>query len=107
MVRYGFDQGEASPCNKFSALLFLKPVTEDLGISCGDLSAALGVSAWLTALAYVAVCFFILPMLGIALLGSGWAYPVPLISAALCGAGIGAEIDLMAFFISHYFGLKS
>jgi len=56
---------------------------------------------------YVAVCFFILPMLGIALLGSGWAYPVPLIGAAFCGAGIGAEIDLMAFFISRYFGLKS
>jgi MFS family permease len=56
---------------------------------------------------YVAVCFFILPMAGIALLGSGWSYPVPLIGAALCGAGIGAEIDLMAFFIGRYFGLKA
>jgi len=27
--------------------------------------------------------------------------------AALCGAGIGAEIDLMAFFVSRYFGLKA
>jgi MFS family permease len=56
---------------------------------------------------YVAVCFFLLPMLGIALLGSGLANPVPLVGAALCGAGIGAEIDLMAFFISRYFGLKA
>jgi MFS family permease len=56
---------------------------------------------------YVAICFFVLPMAGIALLGSGLAYPVPLIGAALCGAGIGAEIDLMAFFISRYFGLKA
>ena len=56
---------------------------------------------------YVASCFFVLPMAGIALLGSGWAYPVPLVGAALCGAGIGAEIDLMAFFISRYFGLKA
>jgi len=56
---------------------------------------------------YVAVCFFVLPMLGIALLGSGWGFPVPLVGAALCGAGIGAEIDLMAFFISRYFGLKA
>jgi MFS family permease len=56
---------------------------------------------------YVATCFFILPMIGIALLGGGWEYPVPLIGAALCGAGIGAEIDLMAFFISRYFGLKA
>jgi MFS family permease len=56
---------------------------------------------------YVAMCFFILPMFGIALLGSGFGYPAPLIGAALCGAGIGAEIDLMAFFISRYFGLKA
>jgi MFS family permease len=56
---------------------------------------------------YVAASFFILPMFGIALLGSGWSYPAPLIGAALCGAGIGAEIDLMAFFISRYFGLKA
>jgi MFS family permease len=56
---------------------------------------------------YVAICFFVLPMLGIALLGSGWGYPAPLIGAALCGSGIGAEIDLMAFFIGRYFGLKA
>jgi MFS family permease len=56
---------------------------------------------------YVATCFFVLPMLGIALLVSHWAMPIPLIGAALCGAGIGAEIDLMAFFISRYFGLKA
>jgi MFS family permease len=56
---------------------------------------------------YVATCFFILPMVGVGLLGSGWGYPIPLFGAALCGAGIGAEIDLMAFFISRYFGLKA
>jgi MFS family permease len=56
---------------------------------------------------YVAICFFILPVIGIALFGSGWGNPAPLIGAALCGAGIGAEIDLMAFFVSRYFGLKS
>jgi len=56
---------------------------------------------------YVAVCFFILPMAGIALLARDWAYPGPLIGAALCGAGIGAEIDLMAFLISRYFGLRA
>ena len=56
---------------------------------------------------YVAVFFFILPMFGIALLESGWGNPIPLLGAALCGAGIGAEIDLMAFFVSRYFGLKA
>ena len=56
---------------------------------------------------YVAICFFVVPMLGIALLGSGAGGLVPLVGAVLCGAGIGAEIDLMAFFISRYFGLKA
>ncbi len=56
---------------------------------------------------YVAICFFAIPMLGIALLGSGATGIVPLIGAVLCGAGIGAEIDLMAFFLSRYFGLKA
>jgi MFS family permease len=56
---------------------------------------------------HVAICFFVLPMAGIGLLISELPYPVPLIGAALCGAGIGAEIDLMAFFISRYFGLKA
>jgi MFS family permease len=56
---------------------------------------------------YVAACFFLLPMVGIALLSSGWDMPWPVIGAALCGAGIGAEVDLMAFFISRYFGLKA
>jgi hypothetical protein len=32
---------------------------------------------------------------------------IPLLGAALCGAGIGAEIDLMAFFVGRYFGLKA
>jgi MFS family permease len=55
---------------------------------------------------YVAICFFIVPMVGIALLGSGAGGLVPLAGAVLCGAGIGAEIDMMAFFVSRYFGLK-
>jgi MFS family permease len=46
-------------------------------------------------------------MLGIALLESGRENPIPLLGAALCGAGIGAEIDLMAFFVGRYFGLKA
>jgi MFS family permease len=56
---------------------------------------------------YVAIFFFVVPMVGIALLESGWENPTPLLGAALCGAGIGAEIDLMAFFVGRYFGLKA
>lgn len=55
---------------------------------------------------YVAVAFFIIPMAGIGLLASGAAGMVPLVGATLCGLGIGAEVDLMAFFVSRYFGLR-
>jgi MFS family permease len=55
---------------------------------------------------YVAAGFFVLPMIGIGLLDSGAAGMVPVIGAALCGLGIGAEVDLMAFFVSRYFGLR-
>ena len=55
---------------------------------------------------YVAVLFFIVPMVGIGLLESGAGGMVPLAGAVLCGLGIGAEVDLMAFFVSRYFGLR-
>jgi MFS family permease len=55
---------------------------------------------------YVAVCFFAIPMLGIALLASGATGMVPLIGTVCCGIGVGADVDLMAFFISRYFGMK-
>ncbi len=55
----------------------------------------------------VAICFFIVPMAGIALLASHAGGPVPLLGAILCGIGVGAEVDLMAFFVSRYFGLKA
>lgn len=56
---------------------------------------------------YVAVCFFVLPMIGIALLASGAGGATPLAGAVALGLGIGAEIDLMAFFASRYFGLRA
>jgi len=56
---------------------------------------------------HVAMVFFTVPIVGIALLASGSTGLVPLIGAVLCGAGIGAEIDLMAFLVSRYFGLKA
>ena len=30
-----------------------------------------------------------------------------MLGAALCGMGIGAEVDMMAFFVSRYCGLKA
>ncbi len=55
---------------------------------------------------YVAICFFLIPMAGIGLLATGAGGMIPLAGAILCGMGIGAEVDLMAFFVSRYFGLR-
>ena len=55
---------------------------------------------------YVAVAFFVVPMVGIGLLDSGAGGTLPLLATVLCGLGIGAEVDLMAFFVSRYFGLR-
>ena len=56
---------------------------------------------------YVACVFFLSAAIGIALLASGAGGSVPFVATVLCGLGIGAEVDLMAFFVSRYFGLRS
>jgi MFS family permease len=56
---------------------------------------------------YVASVFFSLPMLGILIFAGGAGEPWPLVGALLCGLALGAEIDLMGFFVSRYFGLKA
>jgi MFS family permease len=56
---------------------------------------------------WVALVFLVCPMIGIAGLASGGTGPVPIIGGIFCGLGIGAEIDLMAFFVSRYLGLKA
>lgn len=81
-------------------------------LSAAGLAAIVGrlLSGWLVDRfrgSFVAVGFFILLMAGTALLGSGLDEPVPLIGALLCGLANGAEIDLMGFFVSRYFGLKA
>ena len=55
---------------------------------------------------YVAVIFLVFPMAGIGLLASGAGGIIPVAGTVLCGLGIGAEVDLMAFFVSRYFGLR-
>jgi MFS family permease len=56
---------------------------------------------------YVACTFFASAMIGISLLASGVTGGTVFVATVLCGLGIGAEVDLMAFFISRYFGLRS
>jgi len=56
---------------------------------------------------YVAAAFFFIPLMGILCLGSGSGGVVPLVGAAFLGMGIGAEIDLLAFLVGRYFGLRN
>jgi predicted MFS family arabinose efflux permease len=56
----------------------------------------------------VAAVFFAAPILGFLLLVTNTANGVgPYVAAALIGLALGAEMDLMAFIVSRYFGLKA
>jgi MFS family permease len=46
-------------------------------------------------------------MIGIGLLASGAGGPVPIAGTILCGLGMGAEGDLLPYFVSRYFGIRS
>jgi MFS family permease len=56
---------------------------------------------------YVAVCFFCGFALGLLLLWSGAAGSVVLMAVALVGLGLGAELDVMPYMVSRYFGLRA
>jgi MFS family permease len=55
----------------------------------------------------VAASFLFLSALGCVLLASGLGGIVPLAAVILCGMGVGAEVDMMGFFISRYFGIRA
>src|ERR1700730_7667852 len=46
-------------------------------------------------------------MIGIGLLASGAGGLVPIAGTILCGLGMGAEGDLLPYFVSRYFGMRS
>lgn len=88
----------------------LQTATRDLAVS--GIAALLGriASGWCVDRyhgPYVASVFFSLPMIGVLIFASGAGEPWPLLGALLCGVALGAEIDLMGFFVSRYFGLKA
>ncbi|HLH75422.1 MAG TPA: MFS transporter [Candidatus Binataceae bacterium] len=56
---------------------------------------------------YVSICFYLFPIAGIALLGRGSGGLVPIVGTLLCGLAVGAEVNLMAFLVTRYFGLKA
>ena len=55
----------------------------------------------------VIVGFFLLCVVGIALIGSGWGEPAPFVGVMCVGAALGCEIDMQTFLVSRYFGLKN
>jgi MFS family permease len=56
---------------------------------------------------YVAIFFLLCPMVGIAIIGFRVGGYGPLFGGVLLGMGIGAEIDLIAYILSRYFGLRA
>ncbi|MCC7411474.1 MAG: MFS transporter [Gammaproteobacteria bacterium] len=56
---------------------------------------------------YVALACFVGSAAGLALLGAGAAGALAFFAAVLIGLSIGAEIDLLAFLTSRYFGLRA
>ncbi len=55
----------------------------------------------------VALFVFLQAALGIVLLGSGAAGPIALIGAFSVGLAMGAEVDMIAYLMSRYFGLRA
>lgn len=55
---------------------------------------------------YVALCFFAMPLLAIAILLNSTTVTSCILGAVLVGAGLGAEVDLIAYLQSRYLGLK-
>ena len=96
------------------------PMMTDLGMSVRLATTAVSVlgiatiagrifSGWLLDrmfAPYVTILFLLVPFIGVLAFGAGLGYGLPFIAAFLIGLGIGGELDLMAFLISRYFGLR-
>jgi MFS family permease len=95
------------------------PILSDRGIAVGTATTAVAASGlslivgrMLSGLAldrfygpYVAAFFFMIPLIGMTMLGLGAAGPFAVLAAVLLGLGIGAEGDIMAYLTSRYFGM--
>ncbi len=95
------------------------PILSDRGIAAGTATTAVAASGlsliigrMLSGLAldryhgpYVAAFFFVIPLVGMAMLGFGATGALAVLAAVLLGLGIGAEGDIMAYLTSRYFGM--
>jgi predicted MFS family arabinose efflux permease len=56
---------------------------------------------------YVAAALFLLPLIAISLLVVGAGGAAPLVAAMSLGFSLGAEVDVIGFLVSRYFGLRA
>jgi MFS family permease len=90
----------------------IKITTAVFAMSLGGLALIVAriIAGWLldrVYAAYVVIFFLLCPMVGIAILGFRLPGNAPLYGAILLGMGVGAEIDLVAYILSRYFGVRS
>jgi MFS family permease len=104
-----------------AGILHMPALLTDRGLSTGRAamgSAVIGIALMVGRLAsgylmdrvfapYVAMFFFGVPAAGLAILWSGQAGSAALIAAFLVGLGMGAEVEVMGYLMSRYFGLRS
>jgi len=97
------------------------PMLLDRGYSVPQAVALLGSSGLAAMVARVIVGFCLdyvsgpifccivmfLPVLGVGLLASHAGVPAPFFAAICIGLAIGAEVDMLGFFVSRYFGRRS
>ncbi|MGY3636831.1 MFS transporter [Bradyrhizobium sp. Lot33] len=95
------------------------PILRDRGIDAGAATTAVAVAGpslivgrVLSGLAldrfygpYVCAFCFLVPLVGIAILGCGATGSLAILAAVLLGLGLGAEGDIMAYLTSRYFGM--
>jgi len=56
---------------------------------------------------YVTAVLFLLPLVGVSILAAGAGGSAPLLAAITLGFGLGAEVDVIGFMVSRYFGLRA
>jgi MFS family permease len=107
-------------CAAYGVMLNLVPLLQKQGASAQYAAAAqasiwsvlvLGriVTGWLMDryfAPHVALVFLIPPIIGIAMLAVGVNGPSAFVAAMLVGLAAGAEVDVMAYLASRYYGLK-
>ena len=99
----------------------LVPLLTDRGFAIGQATAALS-AVGLSTIAgrlvsgylldrffapYVAAVLFLLPLAGVGILAAGLGGPALILAAIALGFGLGAEVDVIGFMVSRYFGLRS